>query len=132
MLLTNTNIIKGPTRGIIPSPHEQCHNIRMRGSLNFIRLEIKTSAHLFIVGIYKKRLPLRKRKAHLPYYPSITRVRFAISIAAAAASQPLLPALVPARSMACSIFSVVRTPKIIGIPVCNVSDDTPFATSLHT
>ncbi len=34
-----------------------------------------------------------------------------------AASKPLLPALVPARSMACSMVSVVSTPKITGTPV---------------
>ena len=36
--------------------------------------------------------------------------RFAISSAAIAASAPLLPAFVPARSIACSIVSQVRTP----------------------
>ena len=33
-----------------------------------------------------------------------------------AGHSPLLPALVPARSMACSMFSVVRTPKRTGLP----------------
>jgi hypothetical protein len=32
-----------------------------------------------------------------------------------AALQPLLPALVPARSMACSMVSVVMMPKMTGI-----------------
>ena len=43
-----------------------------------------------------------------------TRHRFAISIAVQAASNPLLPALVPARSTACSMVSVVSTPKTTG------------------
>jgi hypothetical protein len=38
-----------------------------------------------------------------------------ISSAVSAASAPLLPALVPARSIACSMLSVVRTPKATGI-----------------
>ena len=37
-------------------------------------------------------------------------------MAVAAASKPLLPALVPARSTACSMVSVVSTPKTIGHP----------------
>ena len=41
----------------------------------------------------------------------------AISIAVIAASKPLLPAFVPARSTACSTVFVVRTPKAIGTPV---------------
>lgn len=35
-----------------------------------------------------------------------------------AASEPLLPTVLPARARACSIFSVVKTPNVIGIPVC--------------
>ena len=42
-------------------------------------------------------------------YP-MTFIRLPISIAVMAASKPLLPAFVPARSIACSIVSVVRTP----------------------
>ena len=48
---------------------------------------------------------------------SIRRSRFASSIAVTAASAPLLPALVPARSIACSMVSVVSTPKATGTPV---------------
>ena len=44
-------------------------------------------------------------------------MRLTISIAAVATSKPLLPAFVPARSIACSIFSVVMTPNMIGTPV---------------
>ena len=40
----------------------------------------------------------------------IVLLRFAISIAATAASTPLLPALVPLRSIACSRFSAVIMP----------------------
>ena len=46
----------------------------------------------------------------------ILLTRFAISMAATAASNPLLPILVPARSMACSRFSAVMTPLITGKP----------------
>lgn len=45
-----------------------------------------------------------------------SRIRFAISMAVAAASAPLLPALVPARSSACSMLSVVSTPNATGTP----------------
>ncbi len=46
------------------------------------------------------------------------RSKFAISIADNAASAPLLPAFVPARSIACSMDSVVKTPKITGFSDC--------------
>ena len=46
-------------------------------------------------------------------YP-INLPKLAISIAEIAESYPLFPAFVPARSIACSIFSVVTTPKITG------------------
>ena len=59
-------------------------------------------------------------------------IKLAISIAALAASEPLLPALVPARSIACSILSVVKTPNITGTPVSNETDATPFETSAQT
>ena len=41
-----------------------------------------------------------------------------ISSAVIAASAPLLPALVPARSIACSMLSVVNTPKSQGSQFC--------------
>src|SRR5690606_18246830 len=44
--------------------------------------------------------------------------RLTISSADNAASTPLLPALVPERSMACSIESTVSTPKATGTPNC--------------
>ena len=43
--------------------------------------------------------------------------RLAISIALTAASKPLLPILVPARSIACSRVSAVMTPLETGVPV---------------
>lgn len=58
--------------------------------------------------------------------------RLAISMAETAASQPLFPAFVPARSMACSIVSVVKTPNMTGIPVFNEMAAMPFAASLQT
>ena len=47
----------------------------------------------------------------MPLFLLICLIRLAISIALTAASEPLFPALVPALSTACSILSVVRTPK---------------------
>ncbi len=49
------------------------------------------------------------------YFSSASRR--AVSIAARAASDPLLPSFPPARSIACSTVSVVSTPKVIGTPV---------------
>ena len=40
---------------------------------------------------------------------------------------PLLPALVPARSMACSMFSVVSTPKATGMSYSIITWARPFA-----
>lgn len=65
-------------------------------------------------------------------YALICRRRFTISMAPVAHSKPLLPAFVPARSMACSMFSVVSTPNITGTPVLSAVVATPFETSLHT
>src|SRR5690606_34728020 len=50
------------------------------------------------------------------HQPSNVAKSEAISSADIPASKPLFPALVPARSTACSIVSVVRTPKITGTP----------------
>ena len=54
------------------------------------------------------------------------------SIAVIAPSAPLLPALVPARSIACSIFSVVTTLKVTGTPVDMLACAIPLAASLQT
>ena len=48
------------------------------------------------------------------------------------ASAPLLPAFVPARSIACSMFSVVMTPNVTGTPVWRPTCAMPLAVSLHT
>jgi hypothetical protein len=51
-------------------------------------------------------------------YFSNSLIKLTISIAPTATSKPLLPDFVPARSTACSIFSVVMTPNMTGTPVC--------------
>lgn len=60
------------------------------------------------------------------------RFKFAISMAETAQSTPLLPAFVPARSIACSMFSVVTIPKMTGTPVVFAACAMPFAASLQT
>ena len=64
------------------------------------------------------------------YYNCLAR--FAISIALRAQSYPLFPAFVPALSIACSILSVVTTPKSTGTPDSRDTLAIPFAASLHT
>ena len=49
-----------------------------------------------------------------------------------AQSNPLLPALVPARSIACSIVSVVTMPNITGTPLSSDTWAMPLAASLQT
>src|SRR5579883_70984 len=61
---------------------------------------------------------------------SILRWSETISIAAAAASKPLLPIFRPARSSACSSVSQVRTPKVCGTPVSCWDWPMPRVTSL--
>ena len=58
--------------------------------------------------------------------------KFIISIAVKAASEPLLPDFVPARSIACSRFSVVKTPKDIGISLDKATVAIPLDTSADT
>ena len=58
--------------------------------------------------------------------------RLTISMAVHAASNPLLPDLVPARSTACSMVSVVSTPNATGTWVSSVTWATPFDTSAAT
>ena len=53
-------------------------------------------------------------------------------MAAMAESKPLLPALVPDRSMACSMVSVVRTPKMTGTPVSSEARAIPAAACPQT
>ena len=70
------------------------------------------------------------RARHQMPAPLNARRSETISIALTAASQPLLPAFVPARSMACSIVSVVRTPKPIGTPVSAWRCERAFVTDV--
>src|SRR6185312_6615307 len=58
--------------------------------------------------------------------------RLTISSAAIAASAPLLPALVPARSIACSMLSVVSTPNATGTPESSAALARPLAHSPAT
>src|ERR1035441_7691268 len=58
------------------------------------------------------------------------RRRLTISMAATAASNPLLPALMPARLSACSRVSQLSTPKLWGMPVSCCDWPMPRATSL--
>ena len=55
-----------------------------------------------------------------------------VSSMAEAASTPLLPALTPARSMACSRLSQVSRPKPMGVPEASSTWATPLAHSLQT
>lgn len=58
-----------------------------------------------------------KNKAH-PHANLCHQIAFSvltISMAVMADSKPLLPAFVPARSMVCSMFSVVKIPLITGM-----------------
>ena len=55
-----------------------------------------------------------------------------IEQAVEAAAQPLLPALAPARSTACSMVSVVSTPKITGTPLSRPILAMPLAASPAT
>ena len=62
----------------------------------------------------------------------MVRSRLTISMALSAQAEPLLPLLLPARSMACSRFSVVSTPKMTGTPEFRLAAATPLETSLQT
>ena len=65
-------------------------------------------------------------------HTSMVRSKFTISMAPWAHSAPLLPALVPVRSMACSMVSVVRTPNNTGTPLLSAAWAMPLDTSAHT
>lgn len=54
-------------------------------------------------------------------------IRLAISMALTMESKPLLPLLVPACYMACSMVSAVRTSNIIGIPLCMEVEAMPWS-----
>src|SRR5271165_782581 len=74
---------------------------------------IRLKQHLH--GEFARFAPRARRHA-LPPSTSLRR-RLTISMAAAAASKPLFPALMPARFSACSSVSQVSTPKLCGMPV---------------
>src|SRR4030043_2413252 len=61
------------------------------------------------------RFPSFPQDRFYPFPFPISFMRLAISMADMAASKPLLPTLVPALSMACSMVSVINTPKEMGI-----------------
>src|ERR1700722_16150922 len=60
------------------------------------------------------------------------RIRLAISMPAMAASNPLLPLLAPARSIACSSVLHVSTPKATGTPLSAAACPIPFTASPAT
>ena len=66
------------------------------------------------------------------FHQSIRRRRLTISITASVASSPLLPAFVPARSIACSIVSVVRIPNPTGMPWARAAAAIPLTHSPAT
>ena len=86
--------------------------------------------HVAQVGL-EQRLE-RKLSGPAPRGPFSAPARRAATpsrIAAIAALKPLLPAFVPARSIACSMVSVVRTPKKTGTPVSIDAAETAEATA---
>ena len=87
---------------------------------------------LFLDEVHKMFFMPFRIQPHRLYFYFISCIRFTISMAVQAASYPLFPAFVPARSMACSILSVVTTPKITGISVFSPTAATPLLTSAHT
>src|SRR5690606_8838520 len=78
-----------------------------------------------------RRSPAALAFGHDRYCCSL-RTRVAISIAVSAASAPLFPAFVPARSTACSIVSTVRRPKPIGTSCSSDTRAIPAAASPAT
>ena len=69
-----------------------------------------------------------RRRLATCHFPDNCRRRLTISMAVNAASKPLLPALAPARFIACSSVSHVNTPKMTGTPVSNAARATPDVT----
>nr|GMD88588.1 hypothetical protein Iba_chr14cCG8520 [Ipomoea batatas] len=80
-------------------------------------------------------LPLIRVRWKDPAYCKVFRwcsKRDAISISVKAASAPLLPDLPPARFMACSMSSHVKTPNMQGTPELRPAESTPDAAELAT
>jgi hypothetical protein len=91
-------------------------------------------------GILSRDVPLIKSlEGKLPRFPPLSQTflypfaisfkRLAISIADMAASNPLLPAFVPALSIACSIVSVMSTPQEMGTSLSRLVLAIPLVTS---
>ena len=81
---------------------------------SFFKCQALVQQHKLNMNLVQCRITFDRRKITF-YYTNFSK--FAISIAAFAASEPLFPAFVPALSIACSILSVVRTPNITGTSV---------------
>mgnify|MGYP001594740126 FL=1 len=90
----------------------------------FIFLHLEESLRSLV---FKKAIDSLKPGGKIIVYNFV--IKSTISMAEIAASQPLLPAFVPARSKACSIVSDVITPKITGNPVSKLTFAIPFDTS---
>ena len=111
--------------GSSPIPATKTNLKTQRISLGFIIFQNKKIWYI-LKGHIKKNIPF----IFILFYNCF--IRLDISIAVAAASKPLLPAFVPALSIACSIVSVVRTPNITGMSDSRDTLATPFVTSLET
>src|SRR5580704_14070291 len=92
----------------------------------------RSGIELHLIKSLQREAPRKTAGAVAHAYASRRRSRFAISIAANAASAPLLPAFPPARSTACSMVSVVSTPNAIGTPDTSAMRARPEAHSPAT
>ena len=81
-------------------------------------------------GRQSRESELRPRNREITHGNCLSR--FTISIAARATSLPLLPALPPARSSACSSVSHVNTPNSTGTPVARFACRIPSVAALQT
>src|SRR5690606_37402705 len=115
-------------------------------AINFLHIVVATELHLDIGQVIARQLPLvqrlqcktarlatRRRRAlvnGIVHQSCLNRLT--ISMAVMAASAPLFPALVPERSIACSMVSTVSTPKVTGMPVLFCTLAIPLAASPAT
>src|SRR5690606_36593393 len=96
--------------------HIDLGHIIGRGHMQFDRLS-RVTGHLPGQHCLQSQLSgIMSCRRFSRYSPAIYAMTLTISSAPSAASTPLLPALVPELSIACSILSVVITPKETGIP----------------
>jgi len=119
-------------------PENLREEFKIHATESMIPQELALDGHRLVAG----QLPLIKRlKDPAPGScagplrlagPHSWRKRLIISSSDMAASAPLLPALVPARSMACSMVSVVNTPKATGRLRCCMTCPRPLAHSPAT